>query len=460
MVWNFLVRYVQAFATLFVEMAPYLLLGFLFAGILHAFVRAGSLSKHLGKPGLWSAAKAAMLGVPLPLCSCGVIPTGLSLHKHGASKGATVSFLISTPQTGVDSFLATSALMGWPMALVRPVAAFVTGVVGGFITDKLQPVQKPVFTATVVPKGSALRLQPIAAPKVAVVASTCAGASCGCSAGAEIVALESGVTTMPLSWSKRVHSALHYGFVEMLDSIAKWLLIGLAAAALISLVVPDDFFTRYLSNYWLSVGVVLLVAVPLYVCATGSIPVALALMLKGMSPGVAFVFLMAGPATMASTIAVVGKALGRKTLYAYLGSIIVGAVLFGYVIDSVLPTAWFIPPMAHAHHQHRELLPMWLQYGSALLFAVLLLYSMLSRLPLRSRQAVFASEVPMMTATYAIETITCNNCKRHLEKDVGALPGVVRVTADVANSTLTVQGDVSRAAVQHAVENAGYKIVG
>ena len=440
-------RYAQTFLELFVDMAPYLLLGFLFAGILHAFFRQESLTKHLGKPGLGSSLKAAVLGVPLPLCSCGVIPTGLSLQKHGASKGATVSFLISTPQTGMDSILATSALMGWPMAVFRPIVAFITGVLGGWVTDSWRPSPSKPHPSLVPPKPS----------KVNVSCASGSGSSCGCSTPTPL--------KTPASFMDRLQSALHYGFVEMLSGIAKWLLIGLSIAALISLVVPDDFFSTYLSNYWLSVLLVLIVSVPLYVCATGSIPIALALMLKGMSPGVAFVFLMAGPATMASTIAVVGKALGRRTLLVYLGAIVVGAVFFGFVLDSVLPAEWFVPPRAHAGHAHDSLLPHWFEYVSAGLLAVLLLYSFYQNWfeALKSKKATPSQNplifTPVILRTYSIETITCNNCKRHLEKDVGALAEVVRVTASVADSTLTVEGNVPEPLVKQAVERAGYTVV-
>lgn len=475
MITAFLSNYIKAFLDLFFEMAPYLLLGFLFAGILHGVFRSSSLARHLGKPGLGSSIKAALLGVPLPLCSCGVIPTGISLHKHGASKGATVSFLISTPQTGIDSIFATSALMGWPMALVRPIAAFLTGVVGGYFTDRgernaprsatipsFRPAptgSQPLLRPATLPNGSIIGIQ-IAAPVAAPASASCSNKdSCSCSSVPDLGAPATS-DSLPLSWSERIREALRYGFIEMLSGIAKWLLIGLAVAALISLVVPDEFFARYLSNYWLSVAVVLLVSVPLYVCATGSIPVAMALMMKGLSPGVAFVFLMAGPATMASTIALVGKALGRKALAFYLASIIVGAVFFGFLIDTVLPSAWFILPMGHmGQHQHESLMPMWFQTTSGALLAGLLLYTFWERYKPVRTTAALSPEVPMITRTYAIETITCNNCKRHLEKDVGVLPGVVRVNADIASSTLTVEGSYAEADVRKAVAAAGYQVV-
>lgn len=465
-----LVSYAGSFVQLFVAMAPYLLLGFFFAGLLHAFFPGDTLARHLGKPGWRSSLKSALLGVPLPLCSCGVIPTALSLRKHGASPGATVSFLIATPQTGVDSILATSALLGWPMAVVRPVAAFVTGVLGGIFTDRGQaekPVATPIFKP--VPTGKQPLLRPVAlasggAVQVRMPQAMAAmpapmpskGASCasdGCS--------DAPITVQ--GFFPRMREALRYGFLDMLSGIVVWLLVGLAVAALIGLVVPESFFTQYLSNYWLSVGLVLLVAIPLYVCATGSIPIALALMLKGMSPGVAFVFLMAGPATMASTIAVVGKALGRRTLWLYLTSIIAGAVFFGYAIDHWLPASWFVPPMLHAGHgAHGEhvWLPAWASVLSALSLAGLMLYALWQRRPRRSSQAGEAELAALPVKVYTVKTITCANCQRHLERDVGALPGVNQVKASVQPSTLTVWGTVSEEAVRAAVKKAGYQVEG
>ncbi|MDR0867604.1 MAG: SO_0444 family Cu/Zn efflux transporter [Planctomycetota bacterium] len=423
---NYLLEYLSAFGGLFVQMAPYLLLGFLFAGILHVVVRRDTLARHLGRPGFGSALKAALLGLPLPLCSCSVIPTGLALRQHGASNGAAVAFLIATPQTGVDSILATSALLGVPMAIMRAVSAFITGVLGGWITDGL---------IRAAPSPEPARSEPTQS---------------------EIAATgdHNNNETPPsaATLTAKIAAAFRYGFIEMLRNIAKWLLLGLAVAALLTLVVPDDFFTRYLQNYWLSVALVLLVALPLYVCATGSIPIALALMMKGLSPGVAFVFLMAGPATMASTIAVVGKVLGRKTLTCYLASIVAGAVFFGYLIDAALPAAWFqVAHIHHGAHVHGDgILPEWFSYACAVFLGGLLLNA--------ARDPRSAGEAMMNAATYSIDTITCQHCQRTLEQAVGAVAGVEKVVADIATSTLKVQGAAAPENIRAAIEKAGYRV--
>lgn len=263
-------EYIIPFVSLLLEMAPYLLLGFLVAGLLHAFVPPSFFSRHLSGPGFRPVVNSALMGVPLPLCSCGVIPTAMGLRKSGASRGATVSFLISTPQTGVDSILATAATMGLPMALMRPVIAFVTAIFGGSLVSRFCP-------------------EPAQAKTVAAVADE-----------------------RRHGFAARIADALHYGFVDMMQDVGKWLTIGLVLAGIIAVAVPDGFLTGLRDYPLLNMLLILVVAVPMYVCATGSIPVAMALMLKGLSPGAALVFLMAGPATNAAAMIVIGKALDRR----------------------------------------------------------------------------------------------------------------------------------------------------
>lgn len=290
------------------KMSPYLLLGFLLAGVMHAFVPSRLYRRYLGGSSLRSVVNAALLGVPLPLCSCGVIPTAMSLRKEGASKGAAVSFLIATPQTGVDSIIATYSLMGLPFALLRPIAAFVTALVGGQMVN--------IFDK----KDSEM--------------------------AGEVVATEE----KKLSFSQKIIAALRYAFVDMMQDIGRWLVIGLVVAGLITVFVPDSFFALFADNSLLSMLIVLLFAMPMYLCATGSIPIAVALMMKGLSPGTALVLLMAGPAVNAASMLVVGKVLGRRTLLLYLASIIGGAMAFGVGVDYLLPREWFTVAIDNIHN--------------------------------------------------------------------------------------------------------------
>ena len=287
-------EYITPFLYLLNTMAPYLLLGFLLAGVIHAYVPRRLYARYLSQPDFRSVALAALFGVPLPLCSCGVIPTAMSLRREGASKGAVTSFLIATPQTGVDSIVATYSVLGLPFAVIRPVVALVTALAGGWTVNRLTRSE----TDGILPAAE----------------------------GGEV--RRSG---------SRFVEALRYGFVDMIQDIGRWLVLGLLVAGLITILVPDNFFASFADKPLLNMAVVLLFSIPMYLCATGSIPIAAALMLKGLSPGAALVLLMAGPATNTASILVIGKVLGRRTLAAYLGAIVAGAVGFGLAIDYLLP---------------------------------------------------------------------------------------------------------------------------
>ena len=304
--------YFKEFYRLFLEMAPWLLLGFTFAGLLHVFMPGGRIRKYMGGNNLKSVVYGALLGVPLPLCSCGVIPTGISFYKEGASKSATVSFLISTPQTGVDSILATYSMLGLPFALLRPVVAFLSGIFGGIITN------------LAIKRDGEDAVEP---PPV--------------------------IADEEVTEESKLKKMFRYAFFEFMMDIANWLIIGFAVAALISMLLPDNFFTLYLQNQFLSMLIVLAASIPLYVCATGSIPIAAVLMMKGLSPGAALVFLMAGPATNVATMTVIGKAINKKILLIYITTISISAMFFGWLTNLFLPDQWFTM-MSHQHGVHES----------------------------------------------------------------------------------------------------------
>lgn len=288
------------------EMSPYLLLGFLLAGLMHAFIPGMVYSRYLSGHGFRSVLYGALFGIPLPLCSCGVIPTAMSLRKEGASKGATVSFLIATPETGVDSILATYSLLGLPFAIIRPIAACCNALLGGMMVNTFADE-----------KGN----QEVSEEDTK---------SCCCHSHEK-----------PTTFVGKIKEALQFGFIEMMEDIGKWLVIGLVIAGLITVFIPDSFFTIFRGNTLLSMLLVLCIALPMYICATGSIPIAVALMLKGLTPGAALVLLMAGPACNMASILVINKVLGKKTMIVYLLSIIVMAIGWGCFIDFCLPTEWF-----------------------------------------------------------------------------------------------------------------------
>ena len=321
------------------EMSPYLLLGFLFAGILHVFIPGVVYSRYLSGHNFRSVFYAALFGVPLPLCSCGVIPTAMGLRKEGASKGATVSFLIATPETGVDSIAATYSLMGLPFAIIRPITAFLTSLFAGQLINTFDN------TPDNTPSTDNYTEQ------------------CHCH--------HNDSNTTPTSFIGKIKVALRYAFVDMMQDIGKWLVIGLVIAGLITVFVPDTFFEIFKGNTFLSMLLVLCIAIPMYICATGSIPIAVALIMKGLTPGAALVLLMAGPACNMASLLVINKTLGRKTLILYLLSIISGAIIAGTIIDC-LPLEWFTPTLLKTAHVSAEGFS-WFNLTCTVILALLLL---------------------------------------------------------------------------------------
>ena len=330
------------------EMAPYLLLGFLLAGLMHEFVPKSLSRRYLSGRSMKSVLWAALFGVPLPLCSCGVIPTAMGLRREGAGKGATIAFLIATPQTGVDSIVATYSLMGLPFALIRPLVAMVTAVMGGWLVNatdnEILAVRSPQKHEEEHHDCCCGKHHEekhshdccCGKPHEEEHHDCCCGKhheekhSHGCCCGEHKRNI----------WH-RLGDAMTYAFVEMMGDIGKWLLVGLAVAGIITALVPDTWFAVFQGNSLLSILFVLLLSIPMYLCATGSIPIAVALMLKGLTPGAALVLLMAGPASNAASIVVIRKELGWRTLLVYLSSLVLGAVVFGLAIDLLLPEAWF-----------------------------------------------------------------------------------------------------------------------
>ena len=299
-------------------MAPYILFGLVFAGILHELVPDSLVTKHLGSENISSVIKATIFGVPLPVCSCGVIPLATSIKKSGASKGATLSFLISTPITGVDSILATYGMFGWVFTIYRVFTSMIIAMVAGILTNYFD---KEIIEEE---KNS----------------ESCCCSKTSCSDDKEIKNKFS------------FYKAIHYGFVTLLSDIAKPLFIGLIIGALITVSIPQNLSEFLIEYSWISYIIAIAIAVPMYVCATASLPIAAALMLSGVSAGAAFVFLSAGPATNTVTIGVVKKMLGTRSMYIYLGTIIIGSVLFGLGLDYIFDiTAIDVKSLVHMEEE-------------------------------------------------------------------------------------------------------------
>lgn len=425
---EFIYKYFGALWNLSVDMAPYLLIGFLFAGLLKVYLPQGMMNKYLGKSSFKSVLNASLLGIPLPLCSCGVLPAGISLHKNGASKGSAISFLISTPQTGVDSILVTWSMLGLPLAIIRPIAALVTGLTGGLITNRIE--NKDIKN----PKDTKKEKDNLPTQK------------------------------------KSISKVLHYAFVEMLMDIAKWLIIGLMVAALISVLLPDNFFSDFKLDGFYGMLIMLIASIPLYVCATSSVPIAAVLLMKGISPGALLVFLMAGPATNAATISVIANNLGKKTMFVYLFSIIAGSLTFGLIMDNFLPAAWFMPVLTIHEHSH-GLLPHWLNIVSTLLLIAFLAngyfkeFTLWLKLRKKKKTATensfegFSIDIPAMVV--GVEGMTCIKCKTKVENGISTMDNVNRVVADVETASMKIYGNPGSVEnVKKKLEDLGYGFTG
>lgn len=330
-----------------VESAPYVVFGFFVAGLLKAFVPDAFMARHLGKSSVGSVVKAAVIGVPLPLCSCGVLPAALGLRRQGASKGATTAFMISTPETGVDSMAVTYALIDPVMTVVRPVAATITAIFAGLLVNAFPEREgapsgpRPIVVDTHVDSG-----EPVAA-------------ACGCR----------GCGPAPATLAGRFFAGMRYAFGEMIADIGKWLIVGVIVAGAIAALIPEDALVEYVGRGFLSYLVMLAVALPLYVCATASTPIAASLLLKGLSPGAALVFLLAGPATNGATITVMLKTLGRRAATLYVASIVVCSLGLAWLVDRLY--AGLGLDIRAVVMQVDETLPEWVGIASAVVILLL-----------------------------------------------------------------------------------------
>ena len=466
---EWLEAYWNALIMMVAEMAPYLLLGFFVAGILHTFVPRSIYSRHLAPRNMKSVVKAALLGIPLPLCSCGVIPTSVSLRKEGASHGACTSFLIATPQTGVDSIAATYSLMGLPFAIVRPIAALFTAMFGGWLVNRYAKDDEQISAEAA--KGLTPNPSPKGEGSCHSDEDNCeCGCECECGCGCEH-------EHHYHSLKDKFIGALRYGFVEMFQDVGKWLIIGLLIAALITVAIPNEWLAALHEYKLLNMLIVLAIAIPMYVCATGSIPIAVSLMAKGLTPGAALVLLMAGPAVNSASILVIGKAFGRRTLRLYILSIVIGAIAFGLGIDYLLPQQWFAVTGGFVEAAHcGHCLSTW-DWIFIALFLVLLINAFTARFrhshelthehdhhhehEHHHHEEATQSEEPSAapsTITYQVKGMTCNHCKASVEKALSSVEGVEKVEVDLAKGIAYVQGNHNTQAALDAVNAIGFNI--
>lgn len=441
---TFAMGLLAGFWAVLAQMAPYLLFGFLVAGILAVFLSPETVERHLGGKGFLPVLKASAFGVPLPLCSCGVIPVTASLRRHGASRGAATAFLLSTPQTGIDSIFVTYALLGPLFALYRPLSALVTGLVGGSFVNLFG-------------EGDQERAADAAAPP-------CTDACCSEKKEGSVLG-----------------RILSYGFDSLPRDIGRPLLVGLAVAALLGALVPDDVFQGALGSGPLAMVLMMAVGIPIYVCATASIPVAAVLIAKGVSPGTALVFLMTGPATNAAALATLWKVLGRRTASIYLASVAGCALASGLIFDALVAS---MPGVKIGGVGH--LLPGWATDASAIVLLLVLARPLFvggahghaaadahdhdhgahdghDHGPAcchdphcGDRNAVPSAEEERL---FTIEGLHCSHCVSAVERALRSLPGIHDLHVDMKGKELRLVGhDLEREEIYETIDELGYSI--
>jgi uncharacterized membrane protein YraQ (UPF0718 family)/copper chaperone CopZ len=403
------------------QMSPYLLLGFLVAGVLSTVIDPVWLERHLGGRGFGPVLKASAFGVPLPLCSCGVIPVAASLRSHGASRAATTAFLLSTPQTGVDSILITWTMLGPVFAVFRPLVALLTGLLGGGLVQAFDPD----------PPKAAPAAFPLAPPPAAPRAG-------------------------PVG---RLRAVLAYGLVTLPADLGRPLLLGVVLAGVIGAVVPPDFVARYVAPGPLSVFLMMVIGIPLYVCATASVPLAAGFIFMGVSPGAALAFLIAGPATNAATLTTIGRVLGRRALALFLLTIAVSAFASGLLLDALLPWLGRAVPGLDALPGHHEHAAWWSHLAAVALTAIVAIAMWRTKRPPAATTGDKVGAAPAaIVRTFAVEGMHCSHCVQSVARAIRELAGVADCQVDLEAGRARVTGTgVDPGSVIAAVEALGFR---
>lgn len=387
------------------DISPYLLFGFLVAGILYILLPESLVIKHLGG-GRLAVLKAAIFGIPLPLCSCGVIPVATSLRKRGASKSATLSFFMTTPTTGVDSILATYSLLGALFAIFRPLAALLGGISTGLVFRAIE--REKISTPQHIHESRKIKPKEI----------------------------------------------LSYGFGELPRSIGKWVLVGIFIGGVISFAIPEGFVERYMGSetflgHLTSYVAMLLAGIPMYVCAIGAIPIVASLIAKGMCPGAGLVFLIAGPATNSITITVIGSMFGKRGLLVYMAGTIMIAILLGIIFDLIWnvlgkPIGLITPG--------GMMLPFHFKLVAGLILVFVIIKSILGgeRMKAEEKEAKYKFKVPDMS---------CVHCKTKIEEALEKIPGI-SFSVDLDSKLVLVDGELNKSTLntlKETIESLGYK---
>ncbi len=393
------------------EMAPYLWIGFIAAGAIRIWLRPETAQRLLGGRGWIKNIQATVIGIPLPVCSCGIVPIAAGLRKFGAGPGPTLSFMTATPQTGVDSILATWGMMGPFFAVFRVITAFVSGIVTGSFVDIFAP-NHPTDREHENSKSSEAEKQNQRSEHGREVGLGC-----------------------------RIREGLHYSFVDLPEDIGKSILIGLLLSGVLSTFIPEQYLDQYMAQPWLAYLAVSLFAVPLYVCSTGSIPLAVALVKGGISPGAALVFLMLGPATNTVTLSAIWKLLGPRRLFLYLIALVSVAWAAGLALDMWAPQSWTPAAIEHEHGTSDQgwNVELTFQWIAALGLMGVILFpwgrNMWKRLGsfFRSQDdsgQELTSDNQWRALTFDVAGITCGNCAKKIQNRLGEQKWMRNISAD------------------------------
>lgn len=317
---EWLIALVAATLGLALDAAPWLLLGLVLAGLLKAFLPEAWMVRWVGGEGVVAVVRAALVGAPLPLCSCSVLPTALGLRRQGAGKGPTLAFMIATPETGVDSVAVTYALLGPVYAVLRPLGALISAVAVGWVASRMSDDEGHPSA------GSAC-------------ATGCCGTGCATPSPPPPPSCDAGCAGGCQPSPSRDHSVLartvegvRYAMTTLWDDLAPWLGMALLAAGALSAFVPPQALAS-LGQGLPGMLLMFVLGLPMYVCATAATPVAAALLAVGVGPGAVLVFLLAGPAANLGTLGVLKREFGGRLLVAYLIALAAITLLLGLLTE-------------------------------------------------------------------------------------------------------------------------------
>ena len=410
---QYITLFIEEIIYFFNEISIYLIFGFFVAGSLHVLFPDSIVRKHLGKGSFGSVLKSTVFGIPLPLCSCGVVPVATSLRRSGASKGSVVSFLISTPQVGADSFMITYSLIGWVFAIFRIIASLITAFFAGILIN--------VFDKEKIEQSK----------------------------------YEKNTSELETSYLDRIKTLPNYIEYELFGSIANYLLLGLIIAGLIGVFVPDGFFETYLNNSFLSMLVMMVVGIPMYVCASASTPIAASLLMKGISPGAALVFLLTGPATNAVSFSAVTKIVGKKSTSIYMASIVVVSLVLGYLLNIFSDSFGIKESMLH----HHEAIPFWLKLiGSILMIMMFIWYYV--KLYIAGRFMNKDKSIKIDKIHLDVQGMTCMHCAGTVKKAVESVEGVSDVDVILNDNRIEflLDNPENIGQVKEKIKAAGYEV--